>query len=341
MPDSKIPRLSNILDAPLARLEQSREELSKAWLLRIVERTSLEEIERIPTDRIARELPELIAEIVRLIGEDGKQPTLDPGSEHYRRATQLVALRGLEEPAPAELSLDIAALQSVMIAALRRELNDVDPRLVVDAVERLTTVFGGIQAAAVEELLHHRSRELEWLANTDALTGLYNFRYLQQHIRHLVGVEKRYGHPFAVLLLDIDGLKRINDSFGHAAGDRTLMAVAEAVRGAVRTIDIPTRMGGDEFCVLAPDQTASRAKALGERLAAAVEAVDFPDGTGVGISIGVVSCPQHSCEPERLLELADGAMYRAKAAGECVAVGVPDTATSPELEGARPEQNGA
>jgi len=336
--ETTVPRLSTVLDAPLARLDESREELTKAWLLRVVERASLEEIERIPTDRIARELPELIGEIVGLLAQDGADSGAADGDQQQRRATRFAGLRGSDDLSPSELSLDIAALQSVMIAALGRELRDVDQRIVVDAVERLTSVFGGIQAAAVEELLHSRSRELEWLANTDALTGLYNVRYLQQHIRHLLGVQKRYGHPFAVVLLDIDGLKRINDSYGHAAGDAALVGVAEAVRSAIRTIDTPIRMGGDEFCVLAPDQTASRAKVLADRLAAAVEQVESPDGSTVGISIGVVSCPQHACEPNRLIELADAAMYRAKASGKRVVLGTAEGA-EPDIKGARPEQS--
>ena len=84
-----------------------------------------------------------------------------------------------------------------MIAALGRELQSEEARVLVDAAERFATVFGAIQAAAAEELVRERSRELEWLANTDALTGLYNLRYLQQHIRHLVGIQQRYGHAFA------------------------------------------------------------------------------------------------------------------------------------------------
>jgi diguanylate cyclase (GGDEF)-like protein len=190
--------------------------------------------------------------------------------------------------------------------------------VLVDAADRFATVFGSIQAAAAEELVRERSRELEWLANTDALTGLYNLRYLQAHIRHLVGIQQRYGHGFAVLVLDINGLKRVNDAFGHAAGDRMLMGVAAAVRATVRTIDTPVRMGGDEFCVLAPQQTASGAKILAYRVAAAVEQIETPDQSAIGVAVGVVACPQHGQDPDRLLELADAAMYRAKAGGERV-----------------------
>jgi diguanylate cyclase (GGDEF)-like protein len=128
-----------------------------------------------------------------------------------------------------------------------------------------------------------------------------------------------------VLLLDIDGLKRINDAHGHAAGDRVLMQVAMSLRRSIRTVDTPARMGGDEFCVLAPHQDTKGAVALAGRLAAAVqEEVAMPDDPPIGVSIGAVSCPEHGDEAEGLIDRADRAMYRAKAAGDSVAVGDPD-----------------
>ena len=193
---------------------------------------------------------------------------------------------------------------------------------------------GAIQAAVTEELVRRRSRELESQANTDPLTGLGNLRHLQREIAQLLDLQKRYDHPFALLLLDVDGLKRINDSHGHQAGDRVLMQVAMSVRRSIRTVDIAARMGGDEFCVLAPEQDAANVLKLGERLTAAVaEEVATPDDPPVGVSIGVVSCPEHGTEAEALIDIADQAMYRAKAAGEGVALGEPEAKDAAE-EGA-------
>ena len=336
MPDPKIRRLPAALDAPLHRLGEAREEITKAWLMRVLERASLEEVERMQTDRIARELPELVSDIVRAMGEDSEYARLEPGGDRHERVTRLVAFRRREAPDAAELARDIADLQSVMISALRPELHEIEPRAFADAVERLAAIFGAIHASALDEVLGSRFRELEWLANTDSLTGLFNVRYLKQHIRHLLRVHKRYGHPFAVALLDIDGLKRINDAHGHAAGDRALMGVAEAIRETIRSADTPIRMGGDEFCILAAHQTAPLAEIAANRLCAAVSRVQTPDGAPVGVSIGVVSCPQHGVDAERLLELADAAMYRAKSSGQRVAVGEVDEAeeASTRIEGA-------
>jgi diguanylate cyclase (GGDEF)-like protein len=305
---------------PLARLDRSREELAKAWLVRLIERSSLEEIRDLPTERIARELPELIGDMLHAVARDGGDPyELSP--EQQQRAAALSVLRAGRESSVADLSRDLAALQAVLVKALRDELVANDPEGFADAVERLADAIGAVQAAAVEELVRSRSRELESQANTDPLTGLYNLRYLQRELSHLLDLHKRYGHAFATLLLDVDGLKRINDAHGHQAGDRVLMQLAMALRRSIRNVDTPARLGGDEFCVLAPEQDIKGAQILADRLAAAVrDEVVTPDDPPMGISIGVVACPEHGDDAETLIDLADRAMYRAKAAGDEVAV---------------------
>ena len=317
------------MDAPIQRLEESRGELAKSWLMRVVEQSSLEEIERLPTPRIVRELPELIGEIAHAAAEEPAAGGPARGVEWAKRLAELTGRGGAID---SHLIRDLADLQSVMIVSLHRQVRSLDPAAALHAVERLTELFSSMQADAVEEVLRQRSRELEWLGTTDELTGLHNARYLQQHLHHLLGVQRRYGHPFALLLVDIDGLKRINDAYGQAAGDRTLVDVATALGETIRAVDTPIRMTDDEFCVLLPQQTATRAKALAERLAEAIQSVEGPVSQTLGVAVGVVSCPQHATEVDRLLELADSAMYRAKAAGEKVAVG---DAAEPE-----PDSNG-
>ena len=307
---------------PERPLSASAEELTKDWIVQLIEHTPLEQIRDLPTDRLAREVPPMIEEVLRAVVVRGEAPDVAPGSELHSRIQELASLRGRGELTP-ELPRDIAALETVLLRAVKERLTD-DPEALVAAVERLVRLFAVIQGSLVEDLLRTRSNELEWLAHTDALTGLFNLRYLRQQMDHLLGLQQRYGHPFALLLLDIDGLKRVNDSFGHAAGDELLVGVAEAIRAATRSVDVPARIGGDEFCVLAPHQTASRATILGERLAAGIESIQSADGAHVGVSIGVVACPEHSRDPERLLELADVAMYRAKAGGERVAIAEPE-----------------
>jgi diguanylate cyclase (GGDEF)-like protein len=322
---------------PLARLDRSRDELAKAWLVRLIERASLEEISELPTEQIARELPELISGIVEQVASTNGDP-YELTERQAARAAALAGLRSGRDTSAADVARDIAALQAVLVRALREELAEKDPERFADAVERLADATGAIQAAAVEEIVRTRSRELESQANTDALTGLGNLRNLQSELAQMLETQKRYGHPFGVLLMDIDGLKRVNDSLGHQAGDRLLMQVAMALQRSIRTVDVAARLGGDEFCVLAPEQESAGAVQLGERLAnAVVEEVSVGADPPVGLSIGVVSCPEHGNDAEALIDAADRAMYKAKSAGDNLALGEP----APAAEVADESSNGS
>ncbi len=323
---------------PLARLDRSRDELAKAWLVRLIERASLEEISELPTEQIARELPELISGIVEQVASTNGDP-YELSERQAARAAALAGLRSGRDTSAADVARDIAALQAVLVRALREELAEKEPERFADAVERLADATGAIQAAAVEEIVRTRSRELESQANTDALTGLGNLRNLQSELAQMLETQKRYGHPFGVLLMDIDGLKRVNDSHGHQAGDRLLMQVAMALQRSIRSVDVAARLGGDEFCVLAPEQESAGAVQLGERLASAVvEEVSVGADPPVGLSIGVVSCPEHGDDAETLIDAADRAMYRAKAAGDNLALGEP---APPAAEVADESSNGS
>jgi diguanylate cyclase (GGDEF)-like protein len=309
---------------PLARLDRSRDELAKAWLVRLIERASLDEIRELPTERIARELPDLITEIVRAVSEGEGDPFELPKDQAERAASLATMRGGTREVQAADVARDVMTLQSVLVRALREEMGDADPNGFADAIEQLVEAIGGIQAAAFEAHVQSRSRELESQANTDPLTGLGNLRALQRQLASLVDVHKRYLHPFGLLLMDIDGLKRINDSYGHQAGDRVLMQVAMSLRRSIRTVDTAARMGGDEFCVLLPQQDLKSAAKLAARLATAVEEeVASPGDPPVTLSIGVAASPEHGDEAEALIDTADRAMYRAKAAGEGIALGDP------------------
>jgi diguanylate cyclase (GGDEF)-like protein len=308
---------------PLSRLERSRDELAKQWLVRLIERASLDEIRELPTEKIARELPELITGIVGAISE-GEGDPFNLSKEQTERAASLANLRGGGRDARAvDVARDVAALQTVLLRALRTDLED-DPVRFAQAVEQLVEATAGIQAAAMEAHVQSRSRELESQANTDPLTGLGNLRALQRAMANLIDTQKRYQHPFGVLLMDIDGLKRINDSHGHQAGDRVLMQVGMSLRRSIRSVDTAARIGGDEFCVLLPQQELKSAAKLAARLATAIEEeVAAPGQPSISVSIGVAASPEHGDEAESLVDTADRAMYRAKAAGEGIALGDP------------------
>ncbi|HYI79481.1 MAG TPA: GGDEF domain-containing protein [Thermoleophilaceae bacterium] len=326
MPDHNDLRRTSPLRGPLARLDRERDELAKAWLVRLIERASLEEIKGLPTDRLADELPELIGDVLTLTSESSRDiELLPPGARE--RATRIADLRGARENVAAELLRDLTAIQVAILGSLAKNPDGLDLEGYADIALRLAEAIGLLQSVAVEGLVERQVNELESLANSDPLTGLSNRRYLQDQLRQALGIYKRYETPFALLILDVDGLKRVNDSKGHQAGDRALVQVATAMRRTLRTTDTAARIGGDEFCVLATNQNAAAAEPLAQRIVDAVDAETGSDSP-IGISIGVVSCPEHGDDTDALMEMADQAMYRAKAGGLKVALGDPE---NPEL----------
>ena len=135
--------------------------------------------------------------------------------------------------------------------------------------------------------LTRRVHELEQLAATDTLTGLANRRGLEEAMRRLDAHAARYGTPVAVVMLDIDDLRTINDRHSHHAGDVLLRGVAVALRACARGSDVIARTGGDEFVALLPGSTPDGARAFLERLTAAAQFVRLPDGAIVPVRFAI------------------------------------------------------
>ncbi len=153
----------------------------------------------------------------------------------------------------------------------------------------------------------------------DPLTGLFNRRYLEETLQRELARAERHAQPTSVIVLDIDHFKRVNDDYGHDAGDIVLRAVAEVLRKAVRAEDIACRYGGEEFVLLMPGAGADIARERAERVRAAVAAstlVHADQSLGaLTISAGVASYPDHGDTAERLIKAADIALYKAKRSG--------------------------
>jgi diguanylate cyclase (GGDEF)-like protein len=297
-----------------AGAQETRDELAKAWLVKIIERTPPEELGDVPLAWIATEAPPLIADIMDQVA--GESPTLgELGDEDRRRARELGRLRRGE--GALQIPRDLASLQALLIEALGRRVPDRADGEFSRAVERLAEIFGTIQATVVESLVEERSG---W-ARRDDTTGLPGVAQLHEWLRILVAEYRRYAHPFSVLLVDVDGLQRINQAYGRDVGDRMLRAVAGAIERQVRNVDQAFRFSDDEFCVLVPHQVSDRVRPLADRLASMVNSWQRPEGPQVTVTVGVASCPEHGNDAERLLQAAEEATYAAKAAGKSSAVG--------------------
>lgn len=152
-------------------------------------------------------------------------------------------------------------------------------------------------------------------AITDPLTELYNRRHFEECLRQEVERSERLKQPFSIISLDLDYLKRINDTYGHSFGDIAIKTIAKVLKRNARSIDVPSRFGGEEFSVLLPGIDSEGAMIAAERIRASIEAESIEKVGNVTASIGVATYLEHSKDIDELLELADQAMYKAKIYG--------------------------
>jgi diguanylate cyclase (GGDEF)-like protein len=161
-------------------------------------------------------------------------------------------------------------------------------------------------------------RRLDHLTRQDSMTGLLNRRAIEDALAHEVGRARRRDQRFALLALDVDHFKRINDTHGHPAGDAALVALAQTLREAARTGDLIARVGGEEFWILLPNTDTDGATALAERVRTAVAAQPYLVGDqtiAVTVSVGVAVFEDTVETPQGLFKRADRALYAAKADG--------------------------
>jgi diguanylate cyclase (GGDEF)-like protein len=176
-----------------------------------------------------------------------------------------------------------------------------------------------------------RFREARQLADLDALTGLHNRRYFHETLAREVARAHRYGRQLALIVLDLDDFKAINDRIGHLAGDAVLAETAERVRAVVRSADIPCRVGGDEFAVILPESTSSEADQLYQRLHGVFSTRPVGQAGRLHLSAGIAEL-QAEDDPTTFFERADEALYRAKelGKGQVFAAAKPGLAPAPD-----------
>ena len=187
------------------------------------------------------------------------------------------------------------------------------------AAELLARLDLHLRLRRLQAELREKNATLARLSTTDPVTGLRNRRYVTEFLSLELLRAARYKTPLAVLMLDLDHFKRINDTYGHRVGDTVLQAVAEVLRGTLRATDVAGRYGGEEFLVVLPQTDLQGAAVLGERVRAAIEQTTIPvegaEPLSVTVSIGVAALGDGACSAEQLVERADAALYAAKDAG--------------------------
>jgi diguanylate cyclase (GGDEF)-like protein len=231
------------------------------------------------------------------------------GAEAFWLSVPVALLFAAPARTPLEAALAAAlALAGGLLPAALIDSHGPAPSLplALAVVAASAAVMEGLRARLTAERAHLRRSAL-----TDPLTGLANRRALTERASYEVARHARLGHRFAIVMLDLDGFKALNDRFGHGAGDELLRDVAGALRDAARRQDTVARLGGDEFCVLAPET----ALAGGERLAARLTTAIASATAGlaqVGASAGVATWPDDGETAAEVLRAADVRQMEAK-----------------------------
>jgi len=224
----------------------------------------------------------------------------------------------------------VVPLQRLIRAADRIAGGDLEVRLSAtrkDELGHLTKVFDQMadrlrrshaEIMAANEAMQQQNQALETLSITDSLTGLYNRSKLDEILSDQLARYKRTQRPFALLMLDIDHFKTLNDTYGHITGDEILAGVAQILLGSIRSIDFAARYGGDEFIIILVETSAELALKTAERIRSQVDNMRYSiNGSTISItvSMGIVECQPDDLTTTAVFARADNALYEAKRGG--------------------------
>ena len=198
-------------------------------------------------------------------------------------------------------------------------LDDFVPREFDHATLELLAILASFAALAINNARLHNKTKL--MAITDFLTGLYNHRYFQQIFTQELGRAMRYQKLMSLVFIDIDNFKSFNDRFGHAVGDKILVAIGDIISRSLRKVDYAFRYGGEEFVLILPEASLDHAIIIAERLreTIAAEAVlNLPEAAGsrITVSAGLACFPENGTNREDLFSLMDSYLYKAKSMGK-------------------------
>ncbi|OWW18792.1 putative bifunctional diguanylate cyclase/phosphodiesterase [Noviherbaspirillum denitrificans] len=233
--------------------------------------------------------------------ETGLLPELSPRDIEVQTKTLL-----LETP-------KIGGIVGIGVQSMMAEDN-IRNMVIGSILTTLLNLVGSVKA------IYKYTKDLEHYATRDPLTDLYNQRMFWELLGYEIGRSKRHSQTFAVMMLDLDNFKTINDRFGHHFGDSFLQEFAKVLHESVRNGDMIARYGGDEFCIILPEASETQAHMVAQRIAESLDHfwIDTPDGNRIKAttSIGIAMSPTHGDNPKDLFLVADNMMYKAKAAGK-------------------------
>lgn len=275
--------------------------------------------------------------------------------------TEVIMLTGVDDPEFARAAIELGAFGYMvkpfkpqdLLINLAAALHHREAKMKERAGRRALEAEVEDRTEALRKTAGHY-REVLALSYTDELTGLRNYRYFRTELEREVQRAARYGRPVALLVIDIDHFKSVNDRFGHRRGDAILAELAARLGPQIRPqLDTLARYGGEEFALILPETTVEGARTVGERIGRIVAEKPFEaeleDGLSVTISVGIAAYPDDAVSAEALFRAADWAMFRAKARGRACIVAAGEEDAEPaeyfefqeeeEAKGERVESN--
>ncbi len=274
-------------------------------------------------EEIAARIPDLILLDISMPGESGLDMLRELRDSEFTKALPIIMVSALTGT-------------DTIVTGLESGANDYVTKP-VDIPVLVARIRTQLQAATRLRQLDDKAEQMELMAMHDELTGLPNRRAFFEEAARELARGARNGKPTSLLALDIDKFKRVNDTHGHAAGDRLLQQFARVVSGNMRTQDLLARIGGEEFAVLLPETGLKGARSTAERIREQIAAakvlwngVEISVTTSIGVATDESAAKQ---APEDLMGKADKALYMAKESGRnrvCVATPIPDESQGTE-----------
>lgn len=218
------------------------------------------------------------------------------------------------EGAAGRIAREVSTLQASLLAKLRTEIHGDEHDVFADAAQRLARQFGSVAATAVDAASPPAP------AGPEELASLYQPGHMRRRLDQLLETYTRYGHPFALAVFDASG-PDAREGGGSGGQENVLAILGAALRESIRIVDEAFRLEEDAICVLAPNLGTVEGVQMAERLLRLLDDLEQAGGLRITVAAGVVACPDHGTDAERLLQKADAAMWRARALGQPVGVG--------------------